>query len=67
MIPPRASLSLSDLPARPACDELLLFVRTEGREDRVEWYAAGDADSVTVTSDDAATYVVIAYAGKAKA
>ena len=67
VIPPRASLSLGDLPARPACDELLLFVRTEGREDRVEWYAAGDADSVTVTSDDAATYVVIAYAGKAKA
>lgn len=66
IIPPDAELCLADIPSMPACDEVLLFVRTEGSNDSTRWFARDDANAVTVTSRDAPTYVVIAYAGKNK-
>lgn len=64
VLPPGASLDLADIPSMPSCDEVLLFVRTEGSEDRTQWFAFDDAQAVTVASHDAPTYVVIVYAGK---
>lgn len=67
VIPPNASLALREVPSRPTCDEVLVFTRTAGTDDRVQWFAQADADDVTLKSGDAPTYVVIAYAGKPKA
>jgi hypothetical protein len=79
VIPAGASLSLKDIPSRPSCDEVLLFVRPEGTsrigqgttatdvdQDTTYCLSNEEAQQVTVHSDSTATYVVIAYAGKAK-
>jgi len=66
VIGPHASLCLADVPSRPSCDEMLLFVRSEGGDDRARWFPTSEADTVTITSNDAPTYVVVAYAGKQK-
>jgi hypothetical protein len=80
VIPAGASLSLKDIPSRPRCDEVLLFVRPEGKSrieqgststeidhDTTHCLSSEDVEQVTVHSDATATYVVIAYAGKTKA
>lgn len=79
VIPAGASLSLKDIPTRPTCDEVLMFVRPEGTSrieqggtttetdhDTTHYFGSEDIEQVTVHSDATATYVVIAYAGKAK-
>tara|TARA_R110002072_G_scaffold87129_3_gene196618 strand:- start:29249 stop:30055 length:807 start_codon:yes stop_codon:yes gene_type:complete len=79
VIPAGASLSLKDIPSRPACDEVLLFVRPESKsrieqsgtateieQDSTHCMSAADANQITVHSEAARTYLVIAYAGKTK-
>lgn len=78
VVPAGSSLSLKDIPARPACAEVLLFTRPEGKariaegattteigEDTTIYLSSTESEHVTVHSDTDATYVVIAYAGKA--
>lgn len=77
VLQPGQSLALRDVPARPACDEVLLFVRTEcealvGTETRISKLHGDGAfvltpaqfDEQQVIAVDHRTYVVIAYAGK---
>ena len=79
VVPAGCSLCLKDIPARPACDEVLLFVRpqTTSRieiDDHCQTFDADcthtlsnvAADGLTIYSDDQPTYIVIAYAGKLK-
>jgi hypothetical protein len=79
VIPAGASLCLKDIPTRPSCEEVLLFTRPEGKSrivqggssteidhDTTYCLSSEDLEHVEVHSDTAATYVVIAYAGKAK-
>jgi len=71
---------LKDIASRPSCDEVLLFVRPQAKTrieqagtstvieaDVMHLLSTADADLVTVHSEDTATYVVIAYAGKSPA
>lgn len=66
VIPPGVTLRLADIPSMPSCDEVLVFVRTEGSHDSTRWFAKDDASAVTITSSEVPAYVVIAYAGKGK-
>jgi hypothetical protein len=69
-----SSLAIADIPRRPAADEALLFVRTEGGATvDGQRLAAGDHalqldraafESCRVQAITGRTYVVIAYAGK---
>ncbi|MFY9344200.1 MAG: hypothetical protein WAT39_17040, partial [Planctomycetota bacterium] len=73
VVPAGATLRLADVPGRPRCDEVLLFVRTSATAqvgaDEVRGDAAflspgaGDATSIRAATD-APVYVAIAYAGK---
>lgn len=62
VVPAGASLRIADVPGRPRCDEVAVFVRDE-RGDRVD-IVRGNGDDVVVTATTAPSYVVLAYAGK---
>jgi len=70
-----SSLRLGDVPAQPRCDELLLFVRSDGgctvggqalaAGDHALLLAAGEIAATSITTGANAAYIVFAYAGKA--
>jgi len=65
VVPKGATLRVAEIPGRPRCDEVAMFVR-EGdgqRGDRVE-IVRGNGDDVVITATNAPVYVVLAYAGK---
>lgn len=78
VLQPGQTLCIADVPERPKCDELLLFVRTEGEVQlgangapahtaRGDLVFAGDAAVGTaqrITAQEGRTYVLVAYAGK---
>lgn len=76
VVPPAATFALADVPARPACDEILLFVRGSGArvaapgttavgDGDVALLCAGSAGDVVVTAASTCPcYVVVAWAGK---
>lgn len=80
VLQPGQTLGIADIPERPKCDELLLFVRTEGTVQlgtagdgtpahtaRGELVFAGEAAVGTaqqITAQEGRTYVLVAYAGK---
>lgn len=65
VVPASASLRIADVPGRPRCDEVAVFVRDGSgqRGDRVD-VVRGNGDDVVVTAVGAPAYVVLAYAGK---
>lgn len=79
VIPAGSSLSLKDIPARPTCEEVLLFARPQATSrialdgecqnidtDCTHVLSNTEADQLTIYSDEQPTYIVIAYAGKSK-
>jgi len=62
VVPAGAALRVAEIPGRPRCDEVGVFVRDE-RGDRVE-VVRGSGDDVVIAATNAAVYVVLAYAGK---
>jgi len=64
IVPAGASLCIADIPNLPACDEVLIFTRSEGAPDTTRWFPFEEARTQTITADASPTYTVIAYAGK---
>lgn len=77
VVPTGAALRLAAVPARPACDELLVFVRTAATArlehagsaatiagDAVHWFAGAMLDDIAVVAESGDCYVLLAYAGK---
>lgn len=77
VVPAGAALRLADVPARPACDEVAVFLRPSRTADvghrtgasvhagdAVHWFAADDVDGFSVAAVDGPCYVLLAYAGK---
>ncbi len=62
VVPAGATLRVAEIPRRPRCDEVCIFVRDE-RGDRVE-VVRGTGDDVVIAATNAPVYVVLAYAGK---
>lgn len=66
VVPAGASFALADVPRRPACDEVALFVRrstASGATSDTTMVLPGLANW-TLPASDATTYVVLAWAGK---
>lgn len=75
VLAPGTTLRLADVPGRPRCDELLLFVRSDGDTrigahtlaagDHARQLAVDEFAATTITAGAHPAYVVLAYAGKA--